>query len=186
MRAPSATDQAEPRAASGPRINAPFRGPLALFAVSLLLVAAGAVLLVLAGRARTSPATGNQALISAAATRQVTAAVSAGVAGIYSYSYTDLAASERTAAHVLAGQAAAQYRELSPELRAAVSERITVVSKVTAIGVKSLTAGTATLLVFLRQTTTRAGKPAGSVPAQLQLTARLIRGRWRITGITAR
>ena len=161
-------------------------GSLALFGASLLLVAAGVVLLVLAGQARTSPATGNTALTNAAQTRRVTAAVSAGAAGIYSYSYTDLAATTRTAHQVLAGRAAAQYAELAPTLSAAVTERITVTTKVTAIGVRSLTGDTATLLVFLQQTTTRDGKPAGSVPAQLQITAQLVRGRWKITGIAAR
>jgi Mce-associated membrane protein len=175
-----------PGAGSGPWIDARFRGPLALFAAGLLLVAAGVVLLVLAGGRTSASGSGNQALTNATETRQATAAVSAGVAGIYSYSYTDLAATTRTAHQVLAGQAAAQYAELSGMLSAAVAERLTVVTKVTAIGVRSLTGSTATLLVFLQQATTRDGKPAGSVPAQLQVTARLVRGRWLITGITAR
>jgi Mce-associated membrane protein len=162
------------------------RGPLALFGASLLLVAAGVVLLVLAGQARGASASGNQALANAARTRQVTAAVSADVAGIYSYSYTDLAATTRTARQVLAGQAAVQYAELSRTLSAAVTQRITVVTRVTAVGIRSLTGDTAALLVFLKQTSTRDGKPAGSVPAQLQVTAHLVGGRWLITGITDR
>jgi Mce-associated membrane protein len=178
--------QAAPGATSSPPAFTRLRGPLALFGASLLLVAAGVVLLVLAGRANSGPASGNQALTNAARTRQVTDAVSAGVAGIYSYTYTDLAATTRTAHQVLAGQAAAQYAELSRMLPAAVSERITVVTKVTEVGVRSLTGDSATLLVFLQQATTRDGKPAGSVPAQLQVTAHLVRGRWLITGITAR
>jgi Mce-associated membrane protein len=182
---PSAVSQAVPGAASGLRNLGPFRGLLALVSASLLLVAAGIVLLVLAGRAQAA-ASGNQAQTSAARTRQVTSAVSAGVAGIYSYSYTDLAATTRTAHQVLAGPAAAQYAELSRMLSAAVAQRITVVTKVTDVGVRSLTGDTATLLVFLQQSTTRDGKPAGSVPAQLQVTAHLVHGRWLITGITTR
>ncbi|HSZ43090.1 MAG TPA: hypothetical protein VK817_24270 [Trebonia sp.] len=179
-----------PGAAGGSRICAPVRGPLALFAASLLLVAAGVVLLVLGGGRTSASASasgsGNQALTNATETRQVTAAVRAGVAGIYSYSYTDLAATTTAAHRVLAGQAAAQYAELSGMLSSAVTERLTVVTKVTAIGVRSLTGSTATLLVFLQQATTRDGKPAGSVPAQLRVTADLVRGRWLITRITAR
>ncbi len=182
----SVVRQAMPGAASGLRILAAFRGPLALFGASVLLVAAAVVLLALAGRVAGAPASGNQALTNAARTRQVTDAVSAGVAGIYSYSYTDLAATTRTAHQVLAGQAGVQYAELSRMLSAVVTQRITVVTKVTAVGVRSLTGDTATVVVFLQQTTTRDGKPAGSVPAQLQVTAHLVRGRWLITGITAR
>ncbi|HEV3379381.1 MAG TPA: hypothetical protein VG142_00105 [Trebonia sp.] len=185
MRTSSAVSQDVPGAVGGPRSYAHIRGPLALFGASLLLVAAAVVLLVLAGQARTSAAA-NEALVNTARTRQVTAAVSGGVAGIYSYSYTDLAATARMAHRVLAGQAAAQYAELSPMLSAAITERLTVVTRVTAIGVRSLTGDTATLLVFLRQTTMRDGKPAGSVPAQLQVTTRLAGGRWVITGIAAR
>jgi Mce-associated membrane protein len=182
----TAVSQAVPGAGGGHRIFGRFRGPLVLFGASLLLVGAGVVLLVAAGRLQSIPASGNQALTSAARTRQVTDAVSAGVAGIYSYSYTDLAATTRTAHQVLAGRAAAQYAELSRVLSAAVTQQITVVTKVTAAGVQSLTGDTATLLVFLQQTTTRDGKPAGSAPAQLQVTAHLVGGRWLITGITAR
>ena len=178
--------QAVPSAISGPRTFPRLRGPLAPFGASLVLVAAGVVLLVLAGQAQGASASGNQALANAARTRQVTDAVSAGVAGIYSYSYTDLAATTRTAHQVLAGQAAVQYAELSRTLSAAVTQRITVVTRVTAVGVRSLTGDTAALLIFLQQTSTRDGKPAGSVPAQLQVTAHLVGGRWLITGITAR
>ncbi|HTU75004.1 MAG TPA: hypothetical protein VMG38_15930 [Trebonia sp.] len=178
--------QAMPGAPSRPWAMARFRGPLALFGASLLLVLAGVVLLDLAGRDRSGPASGNEALANAARTSQVSDAVGAGLAGVYSYSYTDLAATTRTARQVLAGQAAAQFAQLSPMLSAAVTQRVTVVTKVTAIGVRSLTGDTATLLAFLQQATTRAGKPAGSVPAQLQVTAQLIRGRWLITGIAAR
>lgn len=162
------------------------RGPLALFATSGALAVAGVVLLILPSRAQNAPADDNQALTNAAGTRQVASAVSADVAGIYTYSYTNLSATRRAAGQALAGQAAAQYAELSGMLANAVSERLTVVTKVTAVGVQSLTGDSASLLVFLQQTTTRDGQPAGSVPAQLQVTAERAGGRWRITGITAR
>lgn len=193
---PAPPAPAVPGPASGPRrprfrgpLAQPFRplrlrGPLLLFAASLLLTAAGAGLLALAAQLRGSPPAANGALTDAAATRQVTASVSAGVSQIYSYSYTDLAATRAAARRVLAGRAAAQYRQLSPELGAAVSQRLTVVTKVTSIGVSSLTAGSARLLVFLDQTVTRAGaKPNAPVPAQLTVTATRSGGRWLITSI---
>jgi Mce-associated membrane protein len=171
------------RAVGGSRIPVS-RGPLALLTTAVLLVAAGVTLLVLASGIRDAAAA-NRALTDAAETRQVTAAVSAAVAGIYSYNYADLGATTTAAHHELAGQAAAQYAELSGMLSAAVRERLIVVTTVTAAGVRSLTADSATLLIFLRQNATRGGKPAGSVAAQLQVTAHRTRGQWLITGLAA-
>jgi Mce-associated membrane protein len=142
-------------------------------------------LLVLASGTGSTPAAANQAFTNAAETRQVTAAVSGDVAGIFSYNYTDLAATTNEAHQVLTGQAAAQYAELSTMLQSAASEKLIVSTKVTAIGVRTLTSDSATLLVFLRQNSTRAGTSAGSAAAQLQITARLTGGRWLITGIAA-
>jgi Mce-associated membrane protein len=142
-------------------------------------------LLVLTPATVSGPSAANQAFTNAAETRQVTATVSGDVAGIFSYNYTDLAATTNEAHQVLTGQAAAQYAELSTMLQSAASEKLIVSTKVTAIGVRTLTRDSATLLVFLRQNSTRAGTPAGSVAAQLQITARLTGGRWLITGIAA-
>lgn len=176
---------AVPGPAGGPRSKV-FRGPLVLLSASVLLAAAGTVLLVLTARAGGGSATANQALTDAAATRQVTAAVSAGVTKIYTYSYSDLAATQRAAGQVLTGRAAVQYRQLFPALRAAAAQRLTVTTRVSRIGVISLTSDSARLLVFLDQTVTRGGKPGGSVAAQLEVTAELSGGRWLITGIDAR
>jgi Mce-associated membrane protein len=90
------------------------------------------------------------------------------------------------AARVLTGQAAAQYRQLLPALQGAASQRLTVTTRVTRIGVSSLTAGSARLLVFLDQTTTRDGKRGAPATAQLEVTARLSGGTWLITTIDAR
>jgi Mce-associated membrane protein len=153
--------------------------------ISILLLAAGVTMLVLTPGTGNAPGAANQAFTNAAETRQVTAAVSGDVAGIFSYDYTDLAATTNEAHQVLAGQAAAQYAELSTMLQSAASEKLIVSTKVTAIGVRTLTSGSATLLVFLQQNSTRAGTPAGSVAAQLQVTAQLTDGRWLITSIAA-
>jgi Mce-associated membrane protein len=179
-----APSPALPGSASGPRLRDQ-RGPLALLVASLLLAATGAVLLVLAARLHGSPAA-NRALSDTAATRQVTAAVSADVSEIFSYTYTDLAATPRAADRVLAGQAATQYQQLAPELSQAVSERLTVVTRVKAVGVSSLTPDSAQLLLFLDQTVTRGAGKSSTVPAQLDVTARLSGGTWRITNIESR
>jgi Mce-associated membrane protein len=180
-----APQPASPGSASGPRLRDQ-RGPLALLAASLLLAAVGAGLTVRAAQLRDSPAAANRAFTDAEATSQVTAAVSAGVSEIYSYSYTDLAVTLRAADRVLAGQAAAQYRQLEPELGQAVTERLTVITRVRAIGVSSLTPDSAQLLLFLDQTATRGAGKSSTVPAQLDVTARLYGGTWRITNIESR
>jgi Mce-associated membrane protein len=123
---------------------------------SLLLALAGTGLLVAAAQVRGSPAAANRALTDQAATRQVLSEVTAGVSAIYSYSSADLGATQRAARRVLAGQAAAQYRELFPLLqRDAAGQQLTVVSRVVRAGVSSLSGNTAQVLVFIDQTTTR-------------------------------
>jgi Mce-associated membrane protein len=175
-----------PGPASGSRNAPPFRGPLALFSASVLLVAVGVALLGLAPGGGSGPATRNQALTNAALTRRVTTAVSADVAAIYSYDYTDLSATTNQARQVLTGLAATQYGELERALPGAVKGKLVVSTKVTSIGVESLTPDSASLLVFLKQASTRAGKPAGTVDGQLRVTARDDGGRWLITTIAAR
>jgi Mce-associated membrane protein len=177
-----------PGSASGPRQSrGPLaRGPLALFVLSVLLAVVGAGLTVRAAQLRDNPAAANRAFTDATATSQLTAAVSADVSEIFSYSYPDLAATLRAADRVLAGQAAAQYRQLAPELDQAVGQRLTVVTRVQAVGVSSLTPDSAQLLIFLDQTATRGTGKSSTVPAQLDVTARLSGGTWRITNIESR
>jgi Mce-associated membrane protein len=116
----------------------------------------------------------------------VIGAISTDASRIFSYSYPRLAATQRAAGEVLAGRAAAQYRELFPFLRNAGAQQLTVRTRVVRVGVTWLTATDARLLVFLNQTASRGrGKPS-SVPAQLAITAQYRAGRWRITGIGAR
>lgn len=162
------------------------RTEFALFAASVALVLAGAGLLAAAAGLRDSQAAANRALTDQAATSQVLAAVSADVSGIYSYSYTDIPRTIVAAARVLTGQAAVQYRELSPVLRDAVSQHLTVVTRVARAGVIDLTGTTARLLIFLDQTATRAATKSTAVSAQLLVTAQLSGGRWRIASIEAR
>lgn len=179
---------AAPEAPSARRFPglAVFRGPLALLVASLVLIGVGVGLTIAAAQLRGSQSAANRALTDSAATRQVIAAVSADVNGIYSYSYTDIGATEQAAQRVLAGQAAAQYHELFPMLREAASEQLTVVTRVQQAGVSWLSGGTAQLLVFMNQTATRGHSKGTSVPAQLAITARFSDRQWRITSIEAR
>jgi Mce-associated membrane protein len=162
------------------------RGVAVLAAASAILLVTGIVLLVITAGLNGSPARQNVALSDQAGTRDVESVVSADVAALFSYSYTNVASARAVAARVLRGQAAAQYAELAPMLRSAVSEKLSVTTKVVQAGVSSLSGGTANVLLFLDQTATRVGgKPATSA-AQLAVTAQLSGGQWRITSIEAR
>lgn len=166
---------------------APLRSlrPAVLFSVSIVLAVAGVFLLALTP-ASGKPVPPNQALVNPALTRQVTAALSAELTRIYSYDYTDLGATTGAARQVLAGQARTQYGELTRVLSGAVTEKLDVFTTVSSIGVESLTPDTVTALVFLKQRSTRAGKPAGTADGQLYVTARRSGARWLITTIAPR
>ena len=164
------------------------RGLLALFAAILVLTLAGVGLLLAAAGVRDSPAAANRAVIDPAATRQVIGVVSADVGKIFSFSYTDLPATERGARQLLTGSAATQYFTLFPQLRTAVGEHLSLVTRVVRAGVTQLSASRAHLLVFLDQTATRGSAGVGSTSyrAQLAIVAQFRAGRWLITGIDAR
>jgi Mce-associated membrane protein len=155
-----------------------------LFAAGLALLAAGAVFLVAGSAERGGPAAVNQAVTDQAGTGNVIAAVSADIGTVYSYSYTGIPAAERAARGVLSGQAAAQYAQLSPMLRDAVSQHLTVRTRVVHAGVIWLAGGSARLLVFLDQTSKRGSAAQGTaVPAQLVVTASRHGSRWLITSM---
>jgi Mce-associated membrane protein len=162
------------------------RGPLVLAGLSLVLALAGTGLVIAAAQVRGGPAAANTAVTDPAASRRVIAAVSAEVSAVFSYSYADIPATQRAAQHMLAGQAAAQYREIFPLLSNATAEQLTVVSRVTQAGVMQLSGNTAQVLVFIDQTATRAHDKSASARAQLTVTAQLRGVRWLITGIQAR
>jgi Mce-associated membrane protein len=164
------------------------RGQALLGGAIVLLAAAGTVLTVGTVQLRQSPPAANRALTDPSATRQVAAAVTGDLEQIFSYSYANLRPTQLAARKVLAGMAARQYGELFPELGSAVSQQLTVTSKVTYAGVTRLSGGSAQLLVFLNQTATRDATPATASPvhAQLAITAQFRDGRWRIVAIAAR
>lgn len=158
-------------------------------AAAVVVVAAGGTALIVGGFVvRASPAATNQAVTNAAATRQVARVVKGDVEQVFSYRYNSLQATRQAASRTLSGSAARQYGELFPQLKNAVSQKLSVVSKVTRVGVTSLTGGSAQLLVFMNQTATRGSASASPTPyhAQLAITAALRGGHWRITSIAAR
>ncbi|WP_245679144.1 hypothetical protein [Actinomadura hibisca] len=181
----NARNKAEDRAAARPRRLARLRALARPLLVALVLVAAGGALQYTEGQARHASPAADRALLDAPATTKVTGDVATAVGRVFTYTPGDTAATERAAAEVLTGRAASQYRQLFGQVRQqAPTQQIALTSRVVRIGATRLTGDAATLLVFLDQTATRAGRPAGTpAAAQLTVTARLLDGRWRITDI---
>ncbi|GAB3280574.1 hypothetical protein GCM10027589_07600 [Actinocorallia lasiicapitis] len=156
-------------------------------AVALLIALTAAGLLFLPERPGASPAADNHSLIDVAATEQVITEVGDGLVKVLSYTPDTLAATEQAATTLLEGRAAEQYKQLFGTLRTQVpAQKLTLSTRVVRAGVNELTADKARLLFFLDQTQTKAGKPAGTLPAQLSVSAVRRDGRWLITEIASR
>ncbi|MFV2176016.1 hypothetical protein ACFHW2_42290 [Actinomadura sp. LOL_016] len=153
------------------------------FAVALGLVLAGAALPPVADAVRGD----EPVVVDDVAAAEVTGAVSRGLTSVFGYEAGDVAATERAAAQVLRGPALRQYRMLFGQVkRQAPEQRVTLVTRVVRAGVVSLGGDSARVLVFLDQTATRAGEPAGTpAAAQLVVTARRDAGRWTIHELRA-
>ncbi|WP_051950616.1 hypothetical protein [Actinacidiphila yeochonensis] len=153
----------------------------------VVLLAASGVLLYQAQQLRDPAATANRALTDAPATDEVVGDVSSGLTRIFSYSPQDTDATGQAAREVLTGTAAGQYQALFGQIQQQVAaQQLTLTTRVVRAGVVSLTATRAKLLVFLDQSSQRAGSTATSAAAQLSVTADRLDGHWRISSLTAR
>ncbi|NRQ39303.1 hypothetical protein HII36_46900 [Nonomuraea sp. NN258] len=163
------------------------RARIAVLTSVAVACCAGGLALQTARAASAGQVVTNPALLDATATARVTGDVSNALTKIFSYSPEELAATEQSAAEVLAGRAAEQYSRLFAQVEQdAVAQRATLTSRVARAGVIELSGDTARLLVFLDQTATRRGRVTGPpVAAQLTVTARLSGGHWRITEISS-
>ncbi|WP_237735810.1 hypothetical protein [Streptomyces sp. AA1529] len=155
--------------------------------VLVAALAAGTGLLVRAAELTGGPAARNAALTDRAATSRVSGEVQDALARIFSYTPEDLSGTEKAADQVLAGKAARQYESLFGQVRKrAGKQKLTLATRVVSVGVTRLHGDRAHLLVFLDQTTHRAGRDPAHAGAQLSVSARRQHGDWRIVGITAR
>jgi Mce-associated membrane protein len=129
----------------------------------------------------------NLALVDTTATSDVAAEVSDAVKAVFSYDYANLPRTERAASEVLTGDAVRQYQAQFASARTRASaEKLTRTTTVRAVGVRSLRADEASLLLFLDQQTVAqgGGAPSSSV-AQLAVTAKRVDGRWKLATLTA-
>lgn len=125
----------------------------------------------------------DRAFVDRAATTQVTAQVGTALDEVLSYDYRHPTTAAAAAKEWLTGDAPAQYQLLFRQLQTlAKGQQLTLVAKVSSVGVSSLHASSAQLLVFLDQRSTRASDGQSSVSAaQVQIGAVKQDGRWRIS-----
>lgn len=153
------------------------------FAVALAVVLLGVALRPVAGMLRDDGNPRDRAVLDEVATTEVIGDVSTSLGKVFSYTPDDVATTEQAAARELSGAALTQYRRIFGQVKRQVpAQRVTLTTRVVRAGVVSLDGDTARLLVFLDQTATRGGKPAGTpAAAQLMVTAHRDHGHWSIT-----
>jgi Mce-associated membrane protein len=134
---------------------------------------------------RQAAASANVALVSPARTRAVQQQVTSAVNTIFSYRYSDVAATRGAAQRLLTGAAIKQYDQLFALVtQQAPKQKLDVTTRVTSIGVEFLTGDQARVLVFANQQDTRAGTSQASYAgAMFAVTAVNRSGHWLIENI---
>ncbi len=159
---------------------------VAALVVVLVLASVSAVFFGLrAEQLRGTESARNAALVDTEATDAVIEQVSASLKAVFSYDYTQLERAEHAVDVALIGEAAAEYRrEFETAAQEAKRRQLVKAATVRAIGVRELTDGRATVLVFLDQQVSRQGAAPTSSTATLDVTAlRDNDGTWRISDI---
>ncbi|MEO7195584.1 MAG: hypothetical protein ABIZ05_12335 [Pseudonocardiaceae bacterium] len=136
-----------------------------------------------AGGLAGSAATGNDALIDAGTTAQVSGQVREAVQRVYSYDFSQLDSDERAAAQVITGPFADSFQQqfAKPRRELAAPQHAVVVASVPALAVKTLDGDRAVVVVFLDQQAHQSGQAEPSQAfGRLLVTAQRVNGRWKI------
>lgn len=181
---PSATSATSAEPVEASRARRPLLQWVALVAAAVML-AAGIVGFWQAHTLRSDDASRNHALVDATATAEVQSQVSQALVKVFSYDYADPTTTQDAAAKLLAGQARSQYDTLFKTLQQkAPGQQLVLSAQVQSAAVKTLTDSTATLLVFLDQSSQRKTDSEASVSAaQISVDATKIGGVWKVTGL---
>lgn len=157
-----------------------------LITIAVVMVAVGITGYVAARQVHQRSELRNHALIDPVATAQVQSEVSQALTQVLSYDYANPAPTQKAAQQLLAGAARGEYDTLFTTLQhKAAGQKLVLTAQVQSAGVKTLTADTATLLVFLDQASQRVTDKQASVSAaELQVDAERVGGTWKVTGIT--
>lgn len=158
---------------------------LVVIVVAVLLVAFGAVGFWRGHQLHHTTSAQNLALTDASLTSQVQTQVSQALVKVLSYDYSNPAPTQQAAAALLSGKARTQYDTLFKTLQQkAPGQQLVLSAQVQSAAVKTLTGSTATLLVFLDQSSQRASDKQASVSAaQLEVDAARVGGGWKVTSL---
>jgi Mce-associated membrane protein len=173
-------DAAGPTGAGRVRLAA-----LVLGAVTVVLGAFGVWATLAAHSLRAGAAPQNTALTDGAATGAVKKQVISAVNTVFSYSYTDTAATRHAAQSLLTGPAIQQYNTYFALVsKDAPAQKLVVTTRVTNSGVELLTGNRARVLVFANQQDTRMGTKQTSYAGALFAVTAVHQGnRWMIENI---
>lgn len=128
----------------------------------------------------------NRALVDEKATAQVQAQVAVALERVLTYDHANPKPTEESADALLAGKARTEYDTLFAALqKQAPGQQLVLTAKVSAAGVTKLDGDRASLLVYVDQSSRRAGEDQANVSAaQLAVTAKKsARGTWQVTGL---
>jgi Mce-associated membrane protein len=132
-----------------------------------------------------TPTARNVALTDTAATSAVRSQVTSATSELLSYNYASPGRTTRAASRLLTGAAVQQYESLFGQVtQAPASEGVIVSTKVTKVGVESLTGNQARVLVFAQITQGSSGSKPQTGTGTLAISAVLQGGIWKIDGIT--
>ncbi|WP_157571740.1 hypothetical protein [Nocardioides alkalitolerans] len=159
---------------------------LAPWVLAVALVAVGVVGLVQADDVRSTASAENEALVDAAGTAEVQAALTQGLSRVLSYDHTAPEATTAAADSLLSGAAREEFDTLYAGLaERAPDQELVLTARVQSVAVRTLTDDTAEALVFLDQTSTRATDEESTVSAaQLAVVAERDGSTWTITELT--
>lgn len=151
-----------------------------------LLVAFGVYAFTQADGLRSTPAAENHALVDATGTAEVQAAATQTLTRVLSYDHAAPEATTAAADELLRGAAREEFDVLYAGLaEQAPGQELVLTARVSSVAVQDLTEGTAQVLVFLDQTSQRAGDAETTVSAA-QLSVGLERdgSGWTVTELT--
>ena len=151
-----------------------------------LLVGFGVYGFVQADGLRSTPAAENHALVDAAGTAEVQAAATQTLTRVLSFDYTAPEATTAAADELLRGDAREEFDVLYDGLaEQAPGQELVLTARVSSVALQDLTDDTARALVFLDQTSQRAGDAETSVSAaQISVALERDGSGWTVTELT--
>ena len=129
----------------------------------------------------------NQAFVDAAATKDMTGQVKAGLEAVLSYTWSDADSWRRAVQAYTTGDANRQLQgQLDTTLPTITQQQATATTTVVALGVRDQRTDHGELLAFLNTSTTKQGRTAVVTPSSVVVSAQRDGQGWRISDLQVR